>query len=205
VGTNCALTLGRLWHCTSKSPYTQAADAPRAHALKSCTAACNPDMLFHRMRSIAAKLIVGMALMASLMYAGDNSVGVWKRNLEGTKYADANPNPITALIMTRIAVPGGLKIISKGHRKDGSVIDYTVTAIYDGKDYPVSGVGSVFDTIAVTRIDDDHFPSVTKKGKYHMDGMTVISNGGKTMTITNKGTDANGKETSFTVVWDKVK
>jgi hypothetical protein len=105
--------------------------------------------------------------------------------------------------MTREAVPGGLKITSKGHRKDGSPIDYTVTVLYDGKDYPVSGVGSVFDTIAVTRIDDDHFPSVTKKGKYHMNGMTVISNGGKTMTITNKGTDANGKETSFTVVWDK--
>lgn len=155
------------------------------------------------MRRIALKLIVAVALAAAVMYGGDNSVGVWKRNVESTKYADANPNPITYLIMTRIAVPGGLKIISKGNRKDGSKIDYTVTVLYDGKDYPVSGVGSVFDTIAVTRIDDDHFPSVTKKGKYHMEGMTTISNGGKTMTITNKGTDANGKETSFTVVWDK--
>jgi hypothetical protein len=149
------------------------------------------------------KLTAVMALAAAFVYGGDNSVGVWKRNVESTKYADANPNPITALIMTRIAVPGGLKIISKGHRKDGSPIDYSVTVIYDGKDYPVTGVGSVFDTISVTRIDDDHFPSVTKKGKYHMDGMTVISNGGKTMTITNKGTDASGKETSFVVVWDK--
>jgi hypothetical protein len=149
------------------------------------------------------KLAAGLALAAALAYAGDNSVGVWKRNIESTKYESANPNPITSLIMTREAVPGGLKIISKGHRKDGSLIDYTVTVIYDGKDYKVSGVGSVFDTIAVTRIDDDHFPSVTKKGKYYMQGMTVISNGGKTMTITNHGTDADGKETSFTVVWDK--
>ena len=149
------------------------------------------------------KLVALLALSVGLLYGGDNSVGVWKRNVESTKYADANPNPITYLIMTREAVPGGLKITSKGHRKDGSVIDYTVTVLYDGKDYPVSGVGSVFDTIAVTRIDDDHFPSVTKKGKYHMEGMTVISNGGKTMTITNHGTDTSGKETSFTVVWDK--
>jgi hypothetical protein len=36
-----------------------------------------------------------------------------------------------------------------------------------------------------------------------MEGMTTISNGGKTMTIENHGTDANGKKTSFTVVWDK--
>lgn len=145
-----------------------------------------------------------MLLGVLLLLAGDNSVGVWKRNVESTKYADANPNPITYLIMTREAVgTNGLKITSKGHRKDGSRIDYTVTLYYDGKDYPVSGTGSVFDTISATRIDDNHFPSVTKKGKYHMEGMTVISNGGKTMTISNKGTDANGKETSFVVVWDK--
>jgi len=155
------------------------------------------------MRRTLVRLITLLALAAAALQAGDNSVGVWKRNIESTKYADANPNPITYLIMTREAVPGGLKITSKGHRKDGSVIDYTVTVIYDGKDYPVSGVGSVFDTIAVTRIDDDHFPSVTKKGKYYMEGMTTISNGGKTMTIENHGTDASGKKTSFTVVWDK--
>lgn len=150
------------------------------------------------------RLFGTIALGASLLFGGDNSVGVWKRNVESTKYADANPNPITYLIMTREAVgTNGLKITSKGHRKDGSPIDYTVTLYYDGKDYAVSGTGSVFDTISATRIDDDHFPSVTKKGKYHMEGMTVISNGGKTMTISNKGTDATGKETSFVVVWDK--
>jgi hypothetical protein len=150
------------------------------------------------------KTLFSLLACAALMFGGDNSVGVWKRNVESTKYADANPNPITYLIMTREAVgTNGLKITSKGHRKDGSNIDYTVTLYYDGKDYKVSGVGSVFDTISATRIDDDHFPSVTKKGKYRMEGMTVISNGGKTMTISNKGTDASGKETSFVVVWDK--
>jgi hypothetical protein len=75
--------------------------------------------------------------------------------------------------------------------------------MFDGKDYPVTGVGSVFDTIAIKRIDDNTQSSVTKKGKYHMEGMTVISNGGKTMTITNKGTGADGKPTNFSVVWEK--
>jgi hypothetical protein len=137
------------------------------------------------------------------MFAADNSVGVWKRNVESTKYESANPNPITSMIMVREAVPGGLKITTTGHRKDGTPINYTVTVIYDGKDYPVSGSGSVFDTIAITQIDANKFPSVTKKGKYHMNGMTVVSKDGKTMTITNKGTDADGKPTTFSVVWDK--
>ena len=157
-----------------------------------------------KLKSVMALIAGATMLLTNAASAADHSVGIWKRNVGQTKYESANPNPITALIMVRQAVPGGLRIISKGHRKDGSKIDCSVTVLYDGKDYPVSGVGSVFDTIAVTAIDADHFPSVTKKGKYHMQGMTVISNHGKTMTITNKGTDANGKPTSFAVVWDKI-
>lgn len=151
------------------------------------------------MRKVAAVI----AFTAVAAFAADNSVGVWKRNIEQTKYASANPNPITAMTMVREAVPGGLKIDTTGHRQDGTQIHYTVTVIYDGKDYPVSGTGSVFDTIAITQIDANHFPSVTKKGKYFMRGMAVISRDGKTMTITNKGTGADGKKTSFKVVWDK--
>ncbi len=37
-----------------------------------------------------------------------------------------------------------------------------------------------------------------------MNGMTVISKDGKTMTISNKGTGADGKPTTFSVVWDKI-
>ena len=146
------------------------------------------------MRRIAASLIAALALTAMAMFGGDNSVGIWKRNIEQTKYESANPNPIIDMIMVREAVPGGLKITTTGKRKDGTQIHYTVTVIYDGKDYPVSGTGSVFDTIAITRKDDNTFPSVTKKGKYHMKGLTTISKDGKTMTIANKGTDAQGKK-----------
>ena len=155
------------------------------------------------MKSTWGKVMVGVAVTAGVVFAGDNSTGSWKRNVESTKYASANPNPITALIMERVAVPGGIKITSTGHRQDGTPINYSVTVMFDGKDYPVSGVGSVFDTIAIKKIDDNTQSSVTKKGKYHMEGMTVISNGGKTMTISNKGTGADGKETNFSVVWEK--
>ncbi len=155
------------------------------------------------MQSVLVKVMVGVAVTAAIMFAGDNSAGTWKRNVESTKYASANPNPITSLIMERVSVPGGIKITSTGHRQDGTPINYTVTVMFNGKDYPVTGVGSVFDTIAIKRIDDNTQSSVTKKGKYHMEGMTVISNGGKTMTITNKGTGADGKPTNFSVVWEK--
>jgi len=154
-----------------------------------------------KMMSVVAPAL--MVIAASPALAADHSIGVWKRDLSNTTYADANPNPISAMIMTRTAIPGGLKIHSVGNRADGTKIDYTVEVKYDGKDHAVTGYGSVFDTIAVTQIDADHFPSITKKGKYHMRGMTVISNGGKTMTITNEGTDAAGHPTHFEVTWQK--
>jgi hypothetical protein len=80
---------------------------------------------------------------------------------------------------------------------------YTVK--YDGTESPVTGSGSSFDTISVKQIDANTFAGETKKsgGKYHATGRTVISKDGKTMTLTNKGTDAYGKPMSFTVVSDK--
>jgi hypothetical protein len=156
-----------------------------------------------KLQTNAARLTILLGLAAAGLFGADNSVGVWKRNVEQTKYATPDPNPITGIIMVREAVPGGLKVTSKGQRKDGTVIDYTFTVIYDGKDYPVSGTGSVFDTIAITQIDANTFPSVTKKGLYHMKGLTEISKDGKTMTISNEGTDAQGKPQTFKVVWNK--
>jgi len=45
----------------------------------------------------------------------------------------------------------------------------------------------------------------TKKtgGKYHSKGRTVISKDGKTMTLTTKGTNAEGKPTRATIVSEK--
>src|ERR1019366_9297337 len=40
-------------------------------------------------------------------------------------------------------------------------------------------------------------------GRYHGTSNTVVSNGGKTMTTTTKGTNADGKEFTSTFVFDK--
>jgi hypothetical protein len=130
----------------------------------------------------------------------DNTTGVWKRNMMATKYPG---DPMIGLIMTRTAIPGGIRIDGKGMRKDGGTIDYTVDVIYDGKDHPVHGVGSLYDTLAITPVDANHQLSVTKKGLYLMHGVTEVSPDGKRMTVSNKGTNAKGEPLNFTVVWDK--
>jgi hypothetical protein len=107
--------------------------------------------------------------------------------------------------MVREAVDGGVKITSKGQRVDGTPVDTSYTLKYDGKSVPVTGTGSQFDTISMKQLDANTFTSETRKtgGKYHTNGRTVISKDGKTMTNTSKGTDAEGKPLSFTIVYDK--
>jgi len=157
------------------------------------------------MRRVVTKLIVTIAITAIGIFAADNSLGTWKRNIEKTKYKPAPTNPITSMTMVREASDGGVKVTATGERKDGSPINYSYTVKYDGTESPVTGSGSAFDSIAVKQIDANTFTSEIKKsgGKYHATGRVVISKDGKTMTLTNKGTDADGKPMSATIVSDK--
>ncbi len=149
---------------------------------------------------LCAALSCAAVALPSCASAQDNSLGVFKRNGEGTNYTN---DPVADMIMTREAIPGGIKIHGVGHRSDGTKVDYTVSVIYDGKDYPVSGVGSVYDTLAITQIDANHFRNETKKGKYSMKGTSEVSPDGKRLTIHNAGTDADGNPKDFVVVWVK--
>ena len=155
------------------------------------------------MRTSVAKLIVGVVIPAIGLFAADNSLGTWKRNIEKSKSNTPVANPYKSQTTVREAVDGGVKVTSVGERKDGTPTNSTYTVKYDGKPVPASG--SSFDTIAVKQVDANTFTSETKKTgeKYHSKGKTVISKDGKTMTLTQKGTDAEGKPMSFTVVYDK--
>ena len=108
------------------------------------------------------------------------------------------------LTLVREATDGGVKATYTGERQDGTAIHYSFSAKYDGKDYPVTG-NSAWDTISLKQIDANTFAFEAKKtgGKYHMTGRNVISNGGKTSTLTSKGTNAEGQPTSGTLVYDK--
>ena len=47
------------------------------------------------------------------------------------------------------------------------------------------------------------FTQKKKDGKYSVTGRSVVAKDGKTMTSTIKGTNADGKSYSATMVWDK--
>jgi hypothetical protein len=156
------------------------------------------------MRTTTAKLMIGVAITAIGMFGADNSIGTWKRNMDKSTSNPPESNPFKSQTMVREAVDGGVKVTVKGERMDGTVTDASTTIKYDGVAVPITG-GTTFDSIAVKQIDDNTFTTEATKtgGSYHTMGRTVISKDGKTMTTTQKGTDANGKPISITTVYDK--
>src|SRR5450432_1790058 len=153
------------------------------------------------MRSILTKLILGMAITAIGAFAADNTLGTWKLNMAKSKFSPAAP--VKSLTSTREASDGGVKLTSTGERADGTPINASYTAKYDGKEYPVTG--SPYDTVAIKQVNANTFTFTQKKngGKYNVSGRSVVSKDGKTATSTLKGTNAEGQAYSATMVYDK--
>ncbi len=157
------------------------------------------------MRNVLSRVLIGVAVTAIAMFGADNSIGTWKRNVAKSKTTPAVKNPVKSLTVVQEAIEGGVKVTSTGERQDGTAINSSSSIKYDGKEYPVTGPGTPWDTTSRKQIDANTFTSENKKtgGKYHTKGRIVISKDGKTMTMTSKGTNAEGQPTSSTLIYEK--
>jgi hypothetical protein len=155
------------------------------------------------MRTILSKALLAMAITTVAAFGADNTIGVWRLNVEKSKYTGA-PMPVKSLTLTREATDGGVKHTTTGEQADGTAINATYTAKYDGKDVQITG-NSPYDTIAIKQVNANTVTEARKKtgGKYQATSRMVVSNGGKTMTTTTKGTNADGKEFTSVFVFDK--
>lgn len=129
-------------------------------------------------------------------------VGTWKLNAAKSTYS---PGPAPKS-MTIIYTPGAgdtLTISVEVVPATGAPQKWEMTASYDGKDHPVTGNPDA-DSISMKRVNETSGESTFKKGGKVMAVNTrVISADGKTLTITSKGTTADGKPRSDVAVYDK--
>jgi hypothetical protein len=155
------------------------------------------------MRTIFTKALLALAITTVAALGADNSIGTWKLNLEKSKYTPA-PMPVKSLTTVREASDGGVKVTTTGEQANGTAINSGYTAKYDGKDVQVTG-NAPYDTIAVKQVNANTFTDERKKtgGPYKGTSRIVVSNGGKTMTTTTKGTNSDGKAFTSTFVFDK--
>jgi hypothetical protein len=155
------------------------------------------------MRTLLTRALIALAITVIGALGADNSIGAWKFNAEKSKYTPA-PMPVRSLTVTREAADGGVSVTVTGEQADGTAINSSYTAKFDGKDVRVAG-NAPYDTIALKQVNANTFTDARKKtgGPYHATSRIVISNGGKTMTTTTKGTNADGKAMNSTFVFDK--
>jgi hypothetical protein len=131
----------------------------------------------------------------------DITIGTWKLNTAHSKFTPP-PSPVKSLTVTREASNGGVKVMITGEQADGTPVNSNYTAKYDGQDVQVTG-NAPYDTIAVKQPDANTLTEERKKTgtQYRAMGRTV--NGGKTMTVTIKGTSSEGKAFANVMVYDK--
>jgi hypothetical protein len=155
------------------------------------------------MRTILTSALIALAITTSAARGADHSIGTWKLNAEKSTYTPA-PMPVKSLTVTREASDGGVTATITGEQANGTPINATYTAKYDGRDVQVTG-NAPYDTISIKQVNANTLTDARKKtgGPYDATGRTVISNGGKTMTTTTKGTNGEGKKFTSKFVFDK--
>ena len=156
------------------------------------------NRLLKSLRLPAVILLMGFALSAQ---AADPIVGTWKLNVAKSTYS---PGPAPKSITAKVEAAGdGEKLTADGVRGDDTPILVEYTAQYDGKDYPISG-SPMADTVSLKRLDANTTERTDKKGGKVVQTLTrKLSSDGKTLTVTIKGTDAEGRPINNLAMFEK--
>jgi len=157
-----------------------------------------------RARMRQASLFTAVAITLAMALGGTafaQTVGTWKLNLAKSKYQQGQALKSATLVYE--AAGAGIKVTVDQVPVDAPTIHYAYTANYDGKDVPVAGNPNA-DMAARTRVNDTTTKLVNKKDGTILSTVTlVVSDDGKTLTITTAGKDAKGQNIDSLAVYDK--
>ena len=155
---------------------------------------------------IPSLVVGGVAFVCALSFAttaaAQNPVGVWKMNAEKSKYSPG-PAPKSVTITTTATAGGGFKSVNEAVPATGAPTKSEVTWMFDGKDHPVTGNPNATSQ-AYTKVDATHYTVSSKAGgKVTVTSKVVLAADGKSRTVTQTGTDAQGKPVNNVIVYDK--
>ncbi len=152
------------------------------------------------MGRIAAIALLSSMFLGASAFAADAVVGSWKLNIAMSKFSGTAPKSGTR-VYTQTAA--GTDLDQKMVGADGKEMSMHTTIKYDGKDYPITGNPDA-DTVAAKVLDarTTHF-TLKRGGKMAGTVHRVVAADGKTLTVNNKGTHADGKAYDDTLVFDR--
>jgi len=157
------------------------------------------------MRIASSSLTLGVVLAAAVAVVsaqGPNPrVGTWHLDVAKSKYS---PGPAPKSQVLKIEASGeGENVTSEIVSTTGAKTVTVYTANFDGKPYPITG-SEIADTVSLKRIDANTSERTdSKNGKVVQTFTRVVSKDGKTMTVTIKGTNAQGQPVNNVVVFEK--
>jgi hypothetical protein len=143
-----------------------------------------------------------LALSAALGAVEDPLIGTWKLNLAKSMY-NPGPPPQSAIVKYEPYGANGIKVTAEITDAQGKTTITEYSANFDGQDVPVIGNEDA-DTASVKRIDARITEVTNKKGgKTSTILRRVVSNDGKALTITTKGTNARGQRVNNVAIFEK--
>ena len=151
---------------------------------------------------LSAGTLALVVLGGTTLAQSDPHLGTWKLNIAKSTY-DPGPPPKSDTRVNELWETDGYTQIVTVVQADGTHTDARLSAHYDGKDYKVTGWPDA-ETIAVKRVDANTTDFTLKRGgKVVETGNIVLTNNGKTRTITTRGTDAKGQKVNIVAVYDR--
>jgi hypothetical protein len=152
------------------------------------------------MVKIVTIALLGTLFLGATALAADAVDGTWKLNAAKSKFSGTAPKGVTRVYSESA---DGTSLDQKMVGADGKEMSMHVTLAFDGKPHPISGnpdadsgTGKAVDS----RTSDF---ALTKGGKPTGSVHRVVSADGKTLTVHNKGTHADGTSYDDTLVFDK--
>jgi hypothetical protein len=132
----------------------------------------------------------------------DPFIGKWTMNAAKSKFSPGPPAKSATGVFSASGADG-VKVVFDGVSGSGEKIHWEYTATHDGKDHPMTG-NPEGDTVALKRLNANSVEATYKKGgKVTVTNVRTVSADGKTMTVTTKGTNAQGQTVDNTLIFEK--
>jgi hypothetical protein len=156
---------------------------------------------FMRIVMLGAVLAAAYPLTGNSAEANDPLLGTWQLDLAKSTFSPG-PGPKGQMrIYARAA--DAEKLTARGIDANGKATLVQYTARYDGKDYPITG-SSGGDLISLKRIDELTTESTQKRGgKPVIITTRIVSRDKNTLTVTTKGTNAQGQTMNHQLVFER--
>ena len=150
-------------------------------------------------RAIVLSVVVCFIVVA-VCFAQNPFMGTWKLNEAKSKLAPGAPKNNKVVYETEGI---DFKVATDGIDGAGNSTHSEWTGKFDGKDYPVKGDPNQ-DSRSYKRKGIHELDFRVKKGtQVTTTGRIVVSDDGKSRTVTSRGTDAQGKKYTSTAVYDQ--